>query len=370
MKWPTARVPEIARLNPPVSSELAENDLVSFVPMSAVEAEGACTQSGEERTFAECAKGYTAFKNGDLLVAKITPCFENGKIAQATIAHTYGFGSTEFHVVRPDAEKTDSRYLLHYLRQPSIRAQGERKMTGSAGQRRVPEHFIASLELPLPPLAEQKRIAGILDQADALRALHRAALAKLDALPQAIFADMFGDPARGPKYPCGPIRPFAEASSGKSAKGYTSQDKTNFPIYGGNGINGWATEPLYEQPVLVFGRVGQQCGNTFITEGPAWVTDNAIVVTLADSAPITPAYLLHAFQLTKFAERVKHLDLPFINQGMILDYAICLPPLALQEEFARRVGAVEQLRSAHRDALTKLDELFAALQHRAFRGEL
>src|SRR5207253_2857111 len=107
----------------------------------------------------QVSKGYTFFRDGDLLLAKITPCFENGKIAQATLNHELGVGSTEFHVIRPDRMRVSDRFLLRFLRQPRIRLSGERRMTGSAGQRRVPEAFISELELPLPPLEERRRIA-------------------------------------------------------------------------------------------------------------------------------------------------------------------------------------------------------------------
>ena len=190
----TRKLGEIAELNPRLAESLESDAPVSFVPMSAVTAETASTTVGEERQYSEVSKGYTPFLNGDLLVAKITPCFENGKIAQATLAHRIGFGSTEFHVVRARQGEADARYLLHFLRQEHIRRAGEGKMTGSAGQRRVPEHFLAGLEISLPPFAEQRRIAEVLDRAEALRAKRRAALAQLDTLAQAIFLDMLGDP--------------------------------------------------------------------------------------------------------------------------------------------------------------------------------
>jgi type I restriction enzyme, S subunit len=165
----TAKLGEIAELNPRLADSLETNEAVSFVPMSAVTAETASTTEGEERRYGEVAKGYTTFLDGDVLVAKITPCFENGKIAQAALTHRIGFGSTEFHVVRPRPGKAEARYLLHFLRQEWVRRDGKRKMTGSAGQRRVPEHFLAGLEVPLPPLSEQRRIAEVLDRAEALR---------------------------------------------------------------------------------------------------------------------------------------------------------------------------------------------------------
>ncbi len=84
--------------------------------MSAVSAECAEITQEETRIYADVSKGYTPFLSGDVLIAKITPCFENGKIAQAILNRKIGFGSTEFHVVRPYIDKLDSRYIHHYLR--------------------------------------------------------------------------------------------------------------------------------------------------------------------------------------------------------------------------------------------------------------
>ena len=206
----TRRLGQIADLNPRLTESLEGDTPVSFVPMSAVTAETASTTPGEERRYSEVSKGFTSFFSGDLLVAKITPCFENGKIAQATLAHRLGFGSTEFHVIRPRPGVSDARYLLHFLRQDRIRRAGERKMTGSAGQRRVPEHFLAGLDIPLPQLTEQRRIAEVLDHAEALRARRRAALAELDTLVRAVFLDMFGNPSTNPK--AWPIRTIADVA--------------------------------------------------------------------------------------------------------------------------------------------------------------
>ena len=187
--------------------------------MAAVDADSVTAVDRETRSYSEVSKGYTPFIDGDVLVAKITPCFENGKIAQARLSRRYGFGSTEFHVVRPRSDRVDARYLVHFLRQERIRKQGESRMTGSAGQRRVPEHFLAGLTIPLPPLPEQRRIAEILDKADALRAKRRAALAQLDTLTQSIFLDMFGDPATNPKgWPVDALRNIADTTSGGTPK--------------------------------------------------------------------------------------------------------------------------------------------------------
>jgi type I restriction enzyme, S subunit len=179
---PLVCLEEVSDLNPSLSAFPADDELVSFLPMSAVVAEFVDAVDTETRPFREVKKGYTPFVADDVLVAKITPCFENGKIAQAKPTQRVGFGSTEFHVVRAHTTELDPRYLVHFLRQARIRKDGEQKMTGSAGQRRVPEHFLANLKIPLPSLLEQRRIAETLDKVDALRSKHRAAIGQLDAL--------------------------------------------------------------------------------------------------------------------------------------------------------------------------------------------
>jgi type I restriction enzyme, S subunit len=267
----------------------------------------------------------------------------------------------------PKRDLIDTKFLFHWLR--ANRAYLE-SLGNGATFKEVSKATVSRIEIPLPAVPEQRRIAAILDQTDALRAKRREALAQLNSLAKSIFIEMFGDVIRSPKFPGNGIRPFVEANSGKSAKSVFSTDKTDIPIYGGNGINGYATSALYEYPVLVFGRVGQQCGNAFITEGPSWVTDNAIVVRIADATKLNAIYVLHAFHGSDFSNRVKHLDLPFINQGMILDNPIPIPPLVLQQTFATRIQTVEALNARHHAALKELDSLFASLQYRAFRGEL
>ena len=198
MKWPVHAIGEIAEVNPRLATADRPGlyDKVSFVPMASVSEQTMSIAVHEERPFSEVAKGHTPFRRGDVLVAKITPCFENGKMALVDdLSHELGFGTTEFHVFRP-SERITGPYLFNFLRVPWLRKAGAMKMRGAAGQRRVPADFFTSVQIPLPPLAEQKRIAGILDAADALRAKRREALAQLDTLLQSTFLDMFGDPVK------------------------------------------------------------------------------------------------------------------------------------------------------------------------------
>ena len=185
---------EVADFNPsgPKVSALKGTE-IAFVPMASVGEDGTM-RIGEHRDGGQLSNGYSYFQDGDAVVAKITPCYENNKIAVARIDRPHGFGSTEFHVLRPCPQRLDARYLSYFLRQDAVRTLGQKRMTGSAGQRRVPRQFLEQLEIPLPLLDEQRRIAAILDQADALRRKRREALELLDHLSQSIFFEMFGDP--------------------------------------------------------------------------------------------------------------------------------------------------------------------------------
>lgn len=181
---------EVAEINPRAARKIPDDTEVSFVGMAELNATDAHTNGDIIRKFAEVRRGYTIFADGDILVAKITPCFENNKIGKARLQRAIGVGSTEFHVIRC-GEQLDDRYLLHFLRQDQIRRQGELRMTGSAGQRRVPVAFLKQLQIPLPPLDQQRRIAAILDSADLLRAKRRRMLDLLDQLTQSTFVKVF-----------------------------------------------------------------------------------------------------------------------------------------------------------------------------------
>src|SRR5438105_80432 len=111
MTWPLKPLCEVANINPKFHIDNMNGDsLVSFVPMAAVSETLGTVSWEEQRPLAEVMKGFTPFLNGDVLIAKITPCFENGKIALAQLGHHVGFGSTEFHVVRPFPHLLDARY--------------------------------------------------------------------------------------------------------------------------------------------------------------------------------------------------------------------------------------------------------------------
>ena len=161
----TVPLSEAVEFNPkPQRGSIAEDLEVSFVPMAAVEAGSGRMNPSQSRLYGEVKKGFTYFGDGDVLFAKITPCMENGKMAVARgLRNGIGFGSTEFHVLRP-RNGVDARYLYHFVSSAGFRREAAHHMTGAVGQKRVPLSFLQQRELPLPPINEQRRIVAEIEK--------------------------------------------------------------------------------------------------------------------------------------------------------------------------------------------------------------
>lgn len=386
---PTTELDSVATINPRLSRSLDDDETVSFLGMADVSEDGT-TSAGEDRSYSDVRKGFTPFKNGDILIAKITPCFQNGKIVQADVTRNHGFGSTEFHVVRT-GDDLDPRYLLHYLRQPIIRVEGERRMTGSGGQRRVPTEYVKNLQIPLPPIKEQRRIAAILDHADALRAKRREALAHLDELTQSIFIDMFGDPASNPSgYPVRTLGEIAEFYAGGTlpegedfvgqADGFALLKVSDLNLPGNERVlrssQGWSAHPGTRSATCPAGSVvipkrGGAIGTNKkrLTSRPSILDPNLMAIKPQQSQ-LGLEFLYAWFERLDLNSLISGSSVPQLNKKDLAPLVIPVPPYELQLEFAARTNIIGHIRSGHRANLVELDALFASLQSRAFRGEL
>lgn len=171
--WDQVRGRFVMAVNPPARRARALDDMdeVSFVPMEAVGEYGGLDLE-RTKSLDEIGSGYTAFEDNDVVIAKITPCFENGKGAVASgLKNGVGFGTTELHVLRA-GKRLDKQFLFYLTISHTFRMLGESEMYGAGGQKRVPPEFAKDFRIPLPPLDEQQTIARFLD----------AKTAKIDAL--------------------------------------------------------------------------------------------------------------------------------------------------------------------------------------------
>lgn len=160
--WEMQRVRFRCRLNPRIRPDLDDEQDVSFLPMEAIGDDGSITIDAT-RKVKEVASGYTCFEDGDVTIAKITPCFENGKGAvMKGLLGGIGFGTTELIVIRPESA-TDSNWLYYLTQSEPFRNIGEAMMYGAGGQKRVPDSYVKDLPVAWPPRHEQQAIAAYLD---------------------------------------------------------------------------------------------------------------------------------------------------------------------------------------------------------------
>lgn len=163
--WATTRLRYVADLNPPIRTDLLENQdtQLSFLPMEAIGEDGSLNLE-RTRPVSEVRNGYSYFENGDVAFAKVTPCFENGKGAlMRNLEGGAGFGTTELTVLRP-MQGTNAQFLNYVVQSEQFRQLGVGAMTGAGGLKRVPDDFTRNFEAPWPRPAEQERIANFLDE--------------------------------------------------------------------------------------------------------------------------------------------------------------------------------------------------------------
>lgn len=294
------------------------------------------------------------------------------------------------------SEGVDKDFLWHWVThsEPALRAKAK-----GATFLQVNRSDIAELPMSLPPLPKQRRIAAILDKADHLRAQRREALAHLDALTQSIFDDMFGDPVTNelgwPKQPMSAL--LSSIESGRSpvclARPATDGEWGILKL-GAISTQSWLpahnkalaeseANPRFEVKAgdVLFSRkntpdlVAAVC---LVNRTPPrlLLPDLIFRLCIKDPSTIVNVYLASVLQHANQRGEVQSLasgsaqSMVNISKAKVMTVTIPVPPLELQQTFARRVAGVERLKEQHRAQLAELDTFFASLQHRAFRGEL
>ncbi|WP_196296432.1 restriction endonuclease subunit S [Moraxella bovoculi] len=192
--WATVKLSEISQINPK-KGKLDDDLEVSFSPMNLMPIKYGEPLKFEHKKWAEVKKGFTFFKENDILVAKITPCFENGKSVVATnLINGIGTGSTEYHIIRTD-ENTLPAWILFHFKMESFLKEGAVNMTGSVGHKRVPKDFFENFDLKLPPLPEQQQIVSEVERlfalADSIGTQVNEALSRVGHLTQSILHQAF-----------------------------------------------------------------------------------------------------------------------------------------------------------------------------------
>lgn len=404
--WSNCTFADIAEVNP--KKIKAEQNLnAGFIPMSHAPMNYNGKLEFEEKTWSEIGKSYTNFKNDDVIFAKVTPCFENGKAAIVkNMPNGIGAGSSEFYVLRARNKEIPANYLLGVIKTKKFMQEGAENMTGAVGLRRVPKAFVESFPLILPPVAEQK---VIVEKLDTLLAQVDSAKARLEQIPQILkrfrqsvlstaVSGKLTEEWRGTATPNnwkkGILKNFIKKPSyGTSAK---SQREGLIPVLRmGNLQSGkldWS-DLVYtsdENEIdkynlmagdILFNRTNspELVGKTSIYRGERGAIYAGYLIKVQCLEELNPEYLnyhLNSYIAKQYCHEVKSdgVSQSNINAQKLAAYPLEVPPIEEQAEIVRRVEQLfayaDTIEKQVQNTLERVNNLTQSILAKAFRGEL
>lgn len=385
MKHRVVRLGQVVDINPSTKATGSADDLVAFLAMADISEEGRVA-SVQQRPLADVQKGYTVFQAGDVLLAKITPCFENGKAAFVESLPTQvGFGSTEFHVLRPTKE-IHPKFLFHLVWNPNFRRLGASRMTGSAGQRRVPSAFLADYEFSLPSLPEQRHVAAILDKVDGLRRKRQEAIRLADEFLRAAYLDLAQrNPVKAPVESLLAEVPNAARTGPFGSQLLVSEfTESGIPVLGIDNVVlntfTWAA-PRFISPekYAELERYTVRPGDVMVTimgttgrvaiapdDLPTCISTKHLCTLTLDRKKMLPTYLWACLRWdpdvkAQTRREAKGAIMEGWNMGIVKGLLVNAPPMDVQLKFEEIAGRIKRMSSAQALAAKGTDELMASL---------
>lgn len=334
----------------------------------------------------ELASSKFVFSEKHVLYGKLRPYLK--KISCPNFS---GICSTDILPILP-GPKLDRRFLCYFLRQPSMVEYANSRAVGINLPRLAPS-ILARFQIPLPSLEEQRRIAEILDRAEALRAKRRAAIAQLDLLTQSIFLDLFGNPVANLNgwrkvqllQVCDNITDGTHDTPARVQAGIPFITSKNIrPFEFDLSDLDFVSSETHQEIIkrcnprrgdVLYTNIGVNVGNAVANRMSFEFSLKNVALIQPDFEKLDSSFLESLLNFGPFKESILKVSSiggaqKFISLRVLRNVSIVLPPIALQREFGERATAVEKLKTAQRASLAEFDNLFASLQHCAFRGEL
>lgn len=304
---------------------------------------------------------------GDILMTHINSPKHLGKSAMYNGNPEKLLHGMNLLCLRPNKEISVSKYLKHYLNSsyfkellPKISNQSVNQASFSAGN-------LKSLEIPLPTLPQQQKIANILDAADALRQNDKALIAKYDELTQALFLDMFGDVISNSKN--WESKKFEEIISFKRGYDLPNNDrkKGDIPVVASTGIVGYHNQIKVKGGCIVTGRSGS-IGKVQLITVDCWPLNTSLYgYKTFDNNLVYLKYFVSYFRIERFSHGA---GVPTLDRKLVHKELAPFPPFELQNQFAERVAVIEEQKAIAQKSLEKSESLFNSLLQKAFKGEL
>jgi type I restriction enzyme, S subunit len=363
MSWPTVPFESVVsrqmeNLTQPIARDLWHPKL------SHIDAKAGRILSKEYEAKADISPPYFFFNKGNVLLAKFMP-----ELSKVFIADEAGIGGNQWIALQPDTQVLDPQFLAYYLRSPLFQRQAASHSIGFKVPR-ISEKWLHTHSMPLPPLAEQRRIVMMLDKTSHLLQLQAATNHNAQTVLRAQYLNMFGDPAKNPLH-LRKVRllDLLELEIGKALNESDVNPDGRYPVYGASTKLRRTDQSLCEANTIILTRAGPHCGDVRYTREKAWVTSYAMYVRKKDMG-IEDRYLLTALELAQLGKLGGSSNVLVLSTRQVQGAEILLPDLPQQQKFARfaeRIAAIVQLQMATDNQLTRL---WANLQGQAFSGRL
>ena len=374
----------------PIEDFITEaDDGINWIKIGDVATGAKYVTTTKEKIRPEGAKRSREVGYGDFLLSN------SMSFGRPYILRTSGCIHDGWLVLRYDKKLLTEDYLYHVLSSDFVYAQFVKFAVGAV-VKNLNSEVVKHVKIPLPPLPEQRRIAAILDQADALRAKRREALAQLDSLTQSIFIEMFGDPVRNPKtWQIGRLGDHVtKIGSGSTPTGGDAAYKQD-GISLIRSLNIHDGEFKYKNLAHIDDQQAAKLANVAVEAHDVLLNITGASVARVCSVPndVLPARVNQHVMIVRTKPSLKSTFLErmllnpemkkrllqiggagatreAITKAQAEELVVICPPIQLQEEFVRRLTAIQTIKRQQFDAVASQDALFTSLQHRAFRGEL
>jgi type I restriction enzyme M protein len=382
--FPLARIADICTVNPRKTrvAELPPDTRVSFVPMADLNEHRMMFRPREERRLSEVTSSYTYFEDNDVLLAKVTPCFENGK---AGIAHALlngiGFGSSEFYVLRSSGGVLPE-WIYFCVMHPLFRETAVAQMTGTGGLQRVPRDYVENFAIPLPPLDTQKEIVSeiedyqkVIDGAHAILDSYHPhipvhpdwPMVALGEICEAILTGPFGTSLHESDYVTDGI-PVINPQN--IVDGAISTDGVKRVS---SGTRDRLKDFTIREDDIIIGRRGEM-GRCAVTTSDmnGWLCGTGcFVIRLKARCDVRFAFFQIASPKVKsfLEEQAVGVTMKNLNQGILSSIQIPLPPLATQQAIVAEIEAEQRLVAANRELIARFEKKIQATIARVWGEE-
>lgn len=402
--WKLVKIIDVSDINPklPNRDEIDKEIEVQFLPMKLVEATINKIHLTETKKIIDVMKGsYTPFIDNDIIFAKVTPCMENGKIAVVNnLKNGIGFGSSEFHVLRPKKEVLN-KYLFHYIIQDSFRNKAANEMTGAVGLRRVPKKFIEDSLIPIPPIKIQSSIVLKIEELfseldkgieDLKTAQQQLKIYRQSVLKWGFEGKLTKEIIKVSIIPFGKIIKVVSGNTPKGLNGIANNGDIQFYKVSDMNLDGNQVEmkiskfnltakeiehlkiKLYPRGTVIFPKRG---GAILTNKKRKLSQESSFDLNIMGALPnekVDSNYLFYWFQKLDLGKICDGSNVPQINNKNIdpLDFQICKidDQYKIVQEIENRLSVVDKMEESIAQSLKQAEALRQSILKMAFSGEL